>query len=237
MIRDAAAHVATTHEEADDFTAYGVRADRVHVIPNAIEFPQHTPGGSSGYPAPLSLFVGRLASEKGPDLLLDAFCRIAGHIPHHLVLAGLDTGMLHSLRSTAAREGLAARVHFPGAIPHDQMERAMAASEVVVVPSRADAMTLVILDAAVHARPLIITDRCGVSSFAEAGVVRLTSADPASIAEALLDVLTSADRGAAMGRALREYVIAHYTWDTVVESYRGLFRSVVWLFAERSLDT
>lgn len=227
MMRDAAAHVATTAEEVDDFIAYGVPQDRVHVIPNAVELPQRPRTGSQFYPAPSILFAGRLTSKKGPDLLLDAFIRIADRIPHHLVLAGPDMGLLGLLRDMAARAGLAARVHFPGAISPQELAGAYASSSIVVVPSRIDTMTLVVLDAGVHARPLIITDRCGVGSFAEAGAVRLTSADAGSIAAALVEVLTSADQGAAMGRALREHVVAHYAWDTIVERYRELFRRVI----------
>ena len=226
LIFEAAAHIATTREEAGNLTAYGVRADRIHVIPNAIELPAVTATGPSPYPTPFILFVGRLTATKGPDLLLEAFIRVAGRIPHHCVLAGPDEGMLPALRRTALRAGLAARVHIPGAISREEADRAFASSAIVVVPSRGDAMTLVVLEAAVHARPLIITDRCGVGSFAEAGAVRMTAADSTSIADALFEVLTSSDGGAEMGRTLRQYVAAHYTWDVIVEHYRRVFQEV-----------
>jgi glycosyltransferase involved in cell wall biosynthesis len=41
--------------------------------------------------SPYILFLGRLNTIKGPDLLLDAFASIASAFPnHHLVLAGPD---------------------------------------------------------------------------------------------------------------------------------------------------
>jgi glycosyltransferase involved in cell wall biosynthesis len=227
IIRDATLHVATTAEEARDFEAYGVRADRVHIIPNAVEMAPQGASANGLYPSPFILFAGRLYPSKGPHLLLDAFFRIADRIPHHLVFAGPDRGMLEELRVQAAGKPASHRVHFTGYLSPAEVAPAIAASDIVVVPSLFDTMPLVILEAGVHARPAIITDRCGAQAFVDTGVVRLTTADPAAIADALLDVLTSADQGRSLGRALHDYVLSHHTWDVVVERYRELFRRIV----------
>lgn len=225
IIRDATLHVATTAEEALEFEAYGVPADRVHIVPNAIEVPPHGEPPTH-HPAPFIAFAGRLYPSKGPDLLIDAFFRIADRIPHDLVLIGPDRGMLDRLRLQASGRRSSHRVHFRGYLAPAQVGPAIAGADVVVVPSLFDAMPHVILEAGVHARPAIISDRCGGTPFADAGVVRLTTPNAESIAEALVDVLTSADRGGALGRALQEHVLSHYTWDVVVERYQQLFHSV-----------
>ncbi len=227
IIRDATVHVATTAEESLDFEAYGVPANRVHIVPNAVEVPPKSEPASGNSPTPFILFAGRLYPSKGPDLLLDAFFRIADRIPHDLVLAGPDRGMLDELRIAASGKRSSHRVHFRGYLSPSQVGPAIAAADVVVVPSLFDTMPHVILEAGVHGRPAIISDRCGGGAFADAGVVRLTTPDAASIAEALMDVLTSADRGRSLGRALQEHVLSHYTWDVVVEHYRRLFYSIV----------
>lgn len=227
IVRDASLHIATTETEVSEFESYGVSADRVHFVPNAIELPPGDATAADHLPSPFILFAGRLFPTKGPDLLLQAFLRIADRIPHHLVLAGPDRGMLDELRGAAAKTSSAHRIHFTGYLSPSQIAPVIAASDVVVVPSLLDWMPHVILEAGAHVRPTIITDRCGADGFAHAGVVRVTSPGAEEIATALLDILTSDDRGASLGRSLYEHVRSHYTWDVVVERYRRLFHRVV----------
>jgi glycosyltransferase involved in cell wall biosynthesis len=225
IIRDAALHIATTAGEVNEFVSYGVNAGHVHLIPNAIELPERSVF-AAGLPSPFILFAGRLFVTKGPDLLLQAFLSIANRIPHNLVLAGQDRGMLDTLRSTAARTAFSHRIHFTGYLSPAQLEPVIAASDVVVVPSKIDWMPHVILEAGAHARPTIITDRCGAAEFAEAGVVHMTSANEEGIAAALLDILSTNDRGASLGRSLYGYVKSHYTSDNVVGRYLKLFQGI-----------
>jgi glycosyltransferase involved in cell wall biosynthesis len=112
LARSAAACVAITDQERADFAAYGVPAGRVTVIPNGIDPGQYTRDPEAERrirerfqtgAAPYVLFLGRLNAIKGPDLLLEAFSKIAGRLPEfHLVLAGPDGGLQASLMESAA---------------------------------------------------------------------------------------------------------------------------------------
>lgn len=224
LIRDAAGHIATTVDEIRDFSAYGVAADRVQVIPNAIDVRDDVRPAGRRFPRPFILFAGRLSEEKGPDLLLAAFIAVTARLPHHLVLAGSDHGMLETLRSTVARAGVEARVHFAGFLSGDEKADAFASADAVVVPSRREAMSLVLLEAGAMARPVIMTDRCGVAHLAAEGLIRMTAPDADALANELVDLLASEDRG-AMGERLRKYVAANYDWSVVVERYRRILES------------
>lgn len=122
LIRQAGALVAIAENEMGHFADYGVSPDRITTIPNGIDpldyqiydvakFRDEAGLGN----APYVLFVGRLNPIKGPDLLLQAFGRIAPlYKDYHLVFAGPDGGMETSLKAVAGRMGLGDRVHFPG---------------------------------------------------------------------------------------------------------------------------
>lgn len=227
IIRDAAGHVATTHDEIADFALYGVTPDRVTLIPNAVELPEPVDVASplDDRRRPIILFLGRLAPVKGPDLLLAAFAAIADRFEHELVLAGPDEGMLTGLKTTVERAGLGERVRFPGFLTGTAKRALLESADAVVVPSRDEAMSLVLLEAALFQRPVLMTDRCGMNHLADAGLAVIASADADSLAAALAAMLTSSDRQ-AMGHRLFDHVTVHYGWPSIVEKYRELFRRV-----------
>lgn len=103
---------------------------------------------------PYVLFLGRLNEIKGPDLLLDAFCRIADRCAEiHLVLAGPDGRMLQRLRAKSKALGIAARVHFAGYLGGRSKVAALRGASLLAIPSRREAMSIVVLEAGVCGCP------------------------------------------------------------------------------------
>jgi glycosyltransferase involved in cell wall biosynthesis len=84
------------------------------------------------------VFLGRLVSDKGVDVLLDALRVLsAAAAPPHLTIVGSgpEEG---ALRERARRLGLSERVEFVGTQAGDSLARTLAAHRVLVVPSRYD---------------------------------------------------------------------------------------------------
>ncbi|OLB60302.1 MAG: glycosyltransferase, partial [Nitrospirae bacterium 13_2_20CM_2_61_4] len=169
IIRDASGHIAISTNEITHFESYGIAPERVTVIPNGIDEDGFAvtddPVFRSKYglnESPFILFVGRLNTIKGPDLLLEAFGQLGQELKNcHLVFAGHDEGMLHDLRLMAARFSIQDRVHFVGYLGGDDKARAYRAAELVVVPSRQEAMSIVVLEAGISGKPVLLTDQCG----------------------------------------------------------------------------
>ena len=60
-------------------------------------------------------FVGRVSSDKGVDIMIRAFHRVASRIPHHLAVIGTGTdGYLADLKTCAGKMNIGHRVHFTG---------------------------------------------------------------------------------------------------------------------------
>ncbi len=233
IVARAAAHIATTDIEVDHFKSYGIDPSRVTVIPNGIEqFAPRNPDVSLRSILPLGdspylLFVGRLASIKGPDLLLDAFARISSEVPHHLVYAGPDEGLRPELEQAATQARLQSRVHFPGFLKGDIKQAAYEDAAAVIIPSRAEAMSLVVLEAGLLARPVLMTDRCGMAEAGEEGVVLVTTPEASEIAAGIETLLGFLDHGESMGRRLRESVENNYSWTVVARHYERVFEGVL----------
>jgi glycosyltransferase involved in cell wall biosynthesis len=109
---------------------------RISIIGNPID-----PAAASaqpGIPGPRGRFrivsLGRLEYQKGFDLLIDAFARIADENEHwDLVIFG-DGQERESLARQAIVQGVAARVYFAGVTREPQRE--LAASHIMAFPSR-----------------------------------------------------------------------------------------------------
>jgi len=233
LVAKARAWVAITRRETADFAPYGVDPAAVEVIPNGIEPADYAHGDARAFrqrfslgPGTLVLFVGRLNAIKGPDLLLDGFLSQAGALgPAQLAFVGPDSGMRAELEARVRERGAEGRVVFAGWLGGADKVAAYRAADLVVVPSRQEAMSLVALEAGACGKPVLLTDRCGFDEAAASGGARLVAPDAQAIGAALAKLVQEAPL-AQMGERLRELVLRDYTWDAAVKRYAALFERI-----------
>ena len=117
--------------------------------------------------APVIGTVGRLAEVKQQGVLIRAFARIIPAFPTaRLVLVG-DGPLRAELEGLARSLGLGGAVLFAGYQPNP--ERYLAAMDVFVLPSRAEAMPLVIPEAWAAGRPVVASRVGGIPELIEDG--------------------------------------------------------------------
>lgn len=128
----------------------GIPADKVTVIPNAVEVDHYrfAPPPDAALAASLGLqgrfvlgFIGSFYAYEGLDLLLQAFPRIAQALPQAsllLVGGGIEDA---NLRQQAQALGIADRVVFTGRVPHDQVERYYSLLDLALFPRHSMRLT------------------------------------------------------------------------------------------------
>jgi glycosyltransferase involved in cell wall biosynthesis len=234
LIQRAAKHIAITADEIPQFATYGVPKDSVTIIPNGID-PEdfrddevddfRAKYGLSG--VPFILFMGRLDAAKGPDLLLKAFCDVRERLPsYHLVFAGPDLDKSPELRTMIAQYDVGDRVHFLGYVGGSNKSRAYHAADLLVVPSRREAMSIVALEAGIAGTPVLITDQCGFNELAEAGGGMVVPATAEGLGKGLVDMLGDASALKMRGEKLRAFVSQHYLWDSIIGRYIQLYNGL-----------
>ena len=106
------------------------------------------------------LYVGELRSAKGIDTLIDALAMLSRRVDKRLRLVLVGSGPDQAkLEAQATLRGVAEQVSFPGALPARQ---AFAMGRMLIVPSRAESLPYIVLEAAGAHIPMLATDVGGI---------------------------------------------------------------------------
>ncbi|MEU6340547.1 glycosyltransferase family 4 protein [Streptomyces sp. NPDC046977] len=218
----AAAGVIVLTEEQGAFVrdTYGVRADRVFVVPNGVGANYFMPVRQTVRRPLRLLYVGRLSAQKNVARLLEAAALLRE--PVQLRIVG-DGELREKLEAYAAELGLS-NVEFSGGLLGEDLVRAYADADAFVLPSDREGMPLVVLEAMAAALPVIATDVPGTAELLD-GVGLLAAPDPAALAAAVDSV--AADPGLRLRLARQSAATApDYSWETVAAQVEQVYAQV-----------
>ena len=168
------------------------------------------------------LFVGRLTQIKGLRVLFEALETVrASHSNVTLTLVGDGDDRAHA-EAEAKRLGGITLLGFQS---QDEVAAALAAADALVLPSFAEGVPVVLMEAMASARPVICTQVAGVSELVENGVsgfiVPPGNAD--RLARAIIDLADAPNRD-QMGVMGRAKVVAAFNSDTEATKLLGYFQ-------------
>lgn len=240
IVKNATSHIAITEKEVKDFLTYGIDLSNIKIIPNGvdIDYKVEVMGSLSktkflnkfNLPPTLKyiLFMGRLNSIKGPDILLDAFAQVKDKISgFNLIYCGPDGGLLSQLRKRSIELGLQGLVHFVGYVDGDIKAGFYRYAELLVVPSRQEAMSIVALEAGIFGRPALVSSECGLPEIRQIHDLLEAPAEITYLRDSLLNLISQPEMLNQMGIAWRKYVIKKYSWDIIADSHLNLFASLI----------
>jgi glycosyltransferase involved in cell wall biosynthesis len=237
---------------AEGYLRFGIAPERVHVVPHGVDprvlhpDPERRAEARRRLGADESfvfMSVGAMTDNKGIDLLLRAFARVAqSQADVRLVLKGADD--LYASRnsvqralealSTADRQAAASRIVYLGDRRSARdMADLLRAADVYVSPYLAEGFNLPVLEAAACGVPVICTAGGATDDFtapsyawrirARTEVVRtdmgfvgeLLQPDPEHLAELMGEAARERDNAGRMGAAGAAHVARSFTWDRV----------------------
>jgi glycosyltransferase involved in cell wall biosynthesis len=199
---------------------------KVHVVHCGLE-PAYQAGSPSSMPGARRLVcVGRLCEQKGQLLLLEAARRLAQQgTDFELVLAG-DGEMRAEIEALVVRDKLQARVRITGWLSGEQVRDELLAARALVLPSFAEGLPVVIMEAMALGRPVVSTYVAGIPELVISGEHGWLV--PAGDVDALVHAMQSClDADSAtlmyMGEAARERVLARHDVDSEAARMTKLF--------------
>lgn len=229
-------HVFTICEGLrSDIVERGIPADKVTVIPNAVDIESFAVGGApdEALKARLGLagrtvvgFIGSFYAYEGLDLLLDAVPGLAAQLPDLRVLLVGGGPEDAALRAQAERLGIADRVIFTGRVPHADVQRHYDLVDVLAYPRHSMRLTELVtplkpLEAMAQGRLLIASDVGGHKELIRDGETGLLfrAGDARALADTLLRLLGQRERWDALRAAGRRYVETERHWAASVQRY------------------
>jgi colanic acid/amylovoran biosynthesis glycosyltransferase len=176
--------------------------------------------------APLRVVcAGRLVPLKGQLVLLEALAALTGRRSRlRLVLIG-DGPMREALESATHELGLEDRVEILGALAHPEVIEQMRSADILCLPSFAEGVPIVLMEAMALGLPVIATQVMGIPELVEDGVSGLLVApgSPEELAAALRRLIDDERVGEALGRGARERVVADFDLHASARQLHAIF--------------
>ena len=173
---------------------------------------------------PMVLYVGRMSTQKGPDLLLEAVPGILEHRDHAKVVFVGDGDMKPYLEHRAWELGVSHAVRFPGAMSaNGDVINLFKSSDVVCVPSRNEPFGMVVLEAWAAGKPVVVTENGGPRYFishGEDGFV--VYPNPQSICWGINTIFGDFEHGRWMGERGRVKAAYGFSWEVIAGQSEGI---------------
>ncbi len=177
--------------------------------------------------APVVGFIGRLEHVKGPDLFIKAASVVTGHLPQARFLVAGEGGMRRQLEHQARQLGIHERVVFAGW--RQDVPALLRMVDLLIVPSRNEAVGMVLIEAAAAGVASIATKVGGIPEVAREGVTALLvePEDEAALAHAIIELLGDDKRRRTMGSAAQAWVKERYLPEVMVEAHAALYERLI----------
>jgi glycosyltransferase involved in cell wall biosynthesis len=220
-VTDALIHVSA-YEAGVYREKIGIPRCRTAVIRNGLREEEYLPVTPKNDARDL-LFLGMLRDLKGVDVFLESIARLeTAHgrkLTAHVVGQAEEPGRYESLSRSL---GIADRVAFSEPMP---AREAFATARMIVVPSRAESMPYVVLEAIAAGMPIIATDVGGIPEiFGPAAGALVPPGDAAALAGAIDVALADPRRTDADAAARRAWLHPRFNISTMQNKVEALYR-------------
>ncbi len=211
-----------------------VREESARIIPNGVELARFR--GLShrgevrrtlGIPeaAVVACFVGRLEAQKGVDTLVEALAALpVEELGLYLLVVG-DGAMKGDLEALVRARALAERVRFLSF--RSDVERILGASDIFVLPSRFEAMSIALVEAIAAGLPSVVTDVGDNAAVVQRGTLGLVVApgDARELASAMDALARDTDKRRTMAARARE-AAAGYSVEATTRAVEQVYAEI-----------
>jgi glycosyltransferase involved in cell wall biosynthesis len=230
---DAATAVST--EVRDELLRAGFNSERTYYIPNGVPLSPPTIKTKSmfrrrlGLPQDrfIALFVGRLAEQKAPEFLIEAWKGVIDNHPASRLIFLGDGEKRSELEAEVRTAGMEDFIHFAGRV--DDVESYLHAADLFVLPSVTEGMSMALLEAMANRLPVVASRVSGTSDILrhEENGLLFESGDRDGLTAAISSLIESPKRREELGQRARETVEKDYALDKAVDRYYRLYDSLL----------
>ena len=223
---------------------YGWQGGNVAVIPPGVDINAFRPlGPDEGREAAemtprYILSLSRIDSNKGHDLLLNAFDIVRKEVPGVELVIGwgspepreTELEVVASMRRIIEERGMEGTVRIIGYVPDENMVPSYQQAEMFVLPSIFEPFGMTALEAMACGKTVVASRLGGIREVISSGEngLLVDPSDAREFADAMIAVLKGPQRAEQMGREGRRAVEQRFSWDAIAERHVA--------FYERSIE-
>ncbi len=226
----------------NDIVSRGVFAEKVTVIPNAVDLRRFIRDGvpDTALREKLGLagkevmgFIGSFYAYEGLSLLLDALPSLLARRPVARVLLVGGGPQEHELKSKVRHMGIEEQVVFVGRVQHDEVGSYYDLADVLVYPRLSMRLTELVtplkpLEAMARGKIVVASDVGGHKELiedAKTGYL-FEAGSTEALATKLSQVFEKKERWTSLANEARRYVETERSWTSSVERYRNVYEAV-----------
>jgi mannosylfructose-phosphate synthase len=239
--------VATTPQQRDILRSeeYGVARESIAVIPPGYDDNRFFPVSSAsrealkrdlGLDGPVVLALGRVAANKGYDLLVRSIPTVLQRVPEARLLLGVgstdptpgEQAQVDDLHRLAAETGIDDRVIVRDYIPDDLLADHYRAADAFALSSRYEPFGMTAVEAMASGTPTVVTTEGGLWEMLIWGVDALYANpfDTDAFGHTLATILEYPRVAEQLARGGAERARARFTWTGIAQQVLGLLDSV-----------
>lgn len=212
----------------------GVASEQISVAPNAVDTEDFTPLEPPNNDVFTIGYLGSFQDYEGLDDIVDAVKFLQAQGTQVRVLMVGDGFRFNPLRSHIANAGLEDYFELPGRVPHDEVIDYYRQMDILVYPRRSTGATESItplkpFEALALAKPIIVSSvkplREIVGDDEQRGLI-FESGNAWDFAQVILKLSEDAELRSALGKAGRQWAVAHRNWDNVVEIFMNAYEQL-----------
>lgn len=209
--------IAINEDMRTRLIAGGQKPDTIFKVFNMIRMPEHLPGPQDLRFPPTIAVMGRFVSKKGFDIFIKAIASLKEkNIPFKAVLAG-DGPLAQELKTLTTHYGLAETVTFPGWIQNKAAF--FDATDIFCFTSSHDVFPVVLLEAFLHGKPVVMTDCPGPREISTNGEDSLLFPinDAVTLAAHIKSLIANPDYAKHLATAAQNKILQHYIMQRIGE--------------------
>ncbi|MFZ5704512.1 MAG: glycosyltransferase family 4 protein [Pseudomonadota bacterium] len=203
----------------------GALADRVEILSCGLDLRDYPDEVEAPAPGSTLLCVGRLCPQKGQVDIAPAVAMVRSRYPDIRVLLVGDGEDRSAVERAIVEAGVAEHVRLLGWRSNDEVRRLIVEARALLLPSRAEGLPIVLMEALALCRPVVTTPVAGITELVDEGCGWLIPpGDVGAFADAMASALDcSPERLAALGHEGRARVVARHDVDRLAAGLLALF--------------
>ena len=240
IFRSVKAQTVTTKVQKEKLEQlYGFTSDNISIIPPGVDvhtFRPLKPGGrkvKTGLPDRYVFCLSRIDTNKGHDLLLNAFNIVRKAIPDvHLIIGGgspkpqqRELEVLATMRKIIDKKGIRSRVHIIGYVPDELLVPFYQQAELFVLPSIFEPFGMTALEAMACGKVVVASKFGGIRDVISSGEngLLIDPSHTSEFADAIIMLLKDRRLAKDMGQTGCKTIQRHFSWEDIAERHIAFY--------------